>query len=300
LRLYVRNTSSSGGHVSLASNAWSEGSLTWLTAPQGRSGVLDTLGPVQRGTWVEFDVTAAVRARGTVTFALASSAADAVAYGSRESRVAPQLVLDQRAPARPNRQPGPPRVALIGDSITGQYSPTVKAVLTPHGYRVGMFGYGGEGLLDAAWTDGRRIAEIVTSFDPDIVVLQSVGNFGFRPPADPSILANTPAFFSAWQRAAQLDTDLLTARGTRVYWILNHATPRPTTRRINLIYRAIAATTQGVGQIDAYGPFGGAAGNPSLRTTDLIHLSDAGILTMGALVTTAVDTPAPLTLTPAP
>jgi PKD repeat protein len=93
LRLYADGASDGGGEVSLVSSAWSEGAITWTTAPP-LGATLASVGPVVSGTWVEFDVTSAVTGNGTFSFGLGKSSSDSVYYGSRESAHPPQLVIE--------------------------------------------------------------------------------------------------------------------------------------------------------------------------------------------------------------
>src|SRR5690349_13988672 len=67
LRLHVADISNggspSGGRVASSTNTtWSETTVTWNTRPSINGATLTTLGAVTRNTWVEVDVTAAVRA----------------------------------------------------------------------------------------------------------------------------------------------------------------------------------------------------------------------------------------------
>jgi len=93
LRLYVDDASDDGGAVSVVSGAWSEGAITWSTAPPLGT-TIASLGAVVAGTWVEVDVTPAVTGNGSVAFGLGKTPSDSVYYGSRESAHAPQLVIE--------------------------------------------------------------------------------------------------------------------------------------------------------------------------------------------------------------
>jgi PKD repeat protein len=93
LRLYVDDPSDEGGAVSAVSSSWSEGAITWSTAPP-LGATLASLGAVAAGTWVEFDVTPAVTGNGTYAFGLGKSSSDSAYYGSRESAHPPELVIE--------------------------------------------------------------------------------------------------------------------------------------------------------------------------------------------------------------
>ena len=64
LRLWVRDrgATENGPEVRATGTNWSETGLTWSTRPAPSGGVLDDKGALTGGTWVEYDVTAAVKA----------------------------------------------------------------------------------------------------------------------------------------------------------------------------------------------------------------------------------------------
>ncbi len=93
LRLYVDDASDDGGAVSGVSTAWSEGTITWSTAPP-LGATIASLGAVAAGTWIDVDVTPAVTGNGSYAFGLGKTPADSVYYGSRESAHPPQLVIE--------------------------------------------------------------------------------------------------------------------------------------------------------------------------------------------------------------
>ena len=53
------------------------------------------------------------------------------------------------------RRPGPPRVLLMGDSITASYQDETETLLARRGYQVIKAGRGGTGLLDADHCTGQ-------------------------------------------------------------------------------------------------------------------------------------------------
>jgi hypothetical protein len=94
LRLYATSDTKDGPAVYTASSNWTETGITWANRPSHAADPIATTGPVTSDTWVEFDVTAVVTANGTYSFALATSSADGLNFGSRESGdTAPQLVI---------------------------------------------------------------------------------------------------------------------------------------------------------------------------------------------------------------
>jgi glucose/arabinose dehydrogenase/PKD repeat protein len=93
LRLYVTNSSSSGGTFAVAGNGWSEATVTWATAPAATE-IVGSIGDAGRGEWVELDVTAAVLAGGDLSFRAWSTNPNGVEYESREGGAnAARLVL---------------------------------------------------------------------------------------------------------------------------------------------------------------------------------------------------------------
>ncbi len=106
LRLHVYKSVDSGGSVYAVSNdylntttPWTEtGSpgLLWGNAPSLDDGVLlNTMGAVVSGTWVEFDVTAAIQGEGTYSFCLGTDSSNRAAYRSKEAAEnQPVLILE--------------------------------------------------------------------------------------------------------------------------------------------------------------------------------------------------------------
>jgi hypothetical protein len=92
LRLFANKSSSSGGSIVFVSNdyvasstPWTEDALTWENAPLLDGTQLDTTGAVDAGTWVEFDVTAAIQGDGIHSFGLNSTSTNRATYGSKEA-----------------------------------------------------------------------------------------------------------------------------------------------------------------------------------------------------------------------
>jgi hypothetical protein len=97
LRLYCVNASAFGGEFHRAANSsWSEGTVTWNTAPAANTTVLGTLGSVTAGNWYEMDVTSMISGDGTFSLRVSSTSADGALYSSREGTagLAPQLVVN--------------------------------------------------------------------------------------------------------------------------------------------------------------------------------------------------------------
>jgi hypothetical protein len=99
LRLYANGSTGSAGQVHLVSNqygtsstAWGEDEITWANAPAMDGNALATAGAVEGGSWVEFDVTEAVR-NGVISFGLQNSSSGSVSFSSKEGQYPPQLAI---------------------------------------------------------------------------------------------------------------------------------------------------------------------------------------------------------------
>jgi hypothetical protein len=94
LRLYVDKSADSGGSVYAVSNdyldtttPWTETGLLWGNAPSfdGEVPLSTILEAVASGTWVEFDVTAAIEGDGTYSFGLGTDSPNRAVYRSKEA-----------------------------------------------------------------------------------------------------------------------------------------------------------------------------------------------------------------------
>jgi len=89
----------SGGRIHrISACGWSELTTTWRNRPVIDGAVLSTVGPVQPGQVVTFDVTSAITGDGVYCFALDSTSINGVKYNSRESSGQRPAVLLQVAP----------------------------------------------------------------------------------------------------------------------------------------------------------------------------------------------------------
>ncbi len=204
---------------------------------------------------------------------------------------------DSITSTRTGRWPGPPRVSLLGDSITSNYSLYVKAALEARGYAVFNNGVAGSSILDANECHGQEATSVVATQDPDIAVFENGGNYGFFPPCDPSVAGLSPTFWADWKAAAIADTGILQSKGAAVYWVLDpgFVTPAYSIEEpvLNADYLAIAASTPNVYTIDAWTPFGGATPNLSLRAYDFVHLNVAGDQLITSVISSSIPASAP-------
>jgi lysophospholipase L1-like esterase len=194
------------------------------------------------------------------------------------------------------RKPGPPRVLLLGDSITAGYQDRAATALAALGYRVTKAGVGGRSLLDANMCRAGQAYIWADTVDPDIVVVQALGNYaqlvgGGMPACTPAVVPGTKPFFRRWRTAARLNQKVFTKRKARVLWILGPVTSPPKlVPPLNDIYRRVAGTKAEI--VDAWSNFGGSTYNASLHIWDGVHLNETGSQRLANLVVTAIRRPA--------
>ena len=93
LRVYAETANAQGITLRrVADTTWNEATITWATAPT-LGPTLAPSGPISAGSWVTFDVSAALEADGAVAFALTSPSSTATRLSSRNGSNPPQLVV---------------------------------------------------------------------------------------------------------------------------------------------------------------------------------------------------------------
>jgi len=104
IRLYVVDGGTHGGSIHVVSNnfkgttsSWHEGTLTFSNAPGIDGPALSTLGQVNTGEFVEFDVTSAIGGDGVYNFGLKPGSTNRVDYSSKEGDFPPQLIIETKA-----------------------------------------------------------------------------------------------------------------------------------------------------------------------------------------------------------
>ena len=174
LRLFVTDATSVAGTVHSVSNnyegtstAWQESGLNGSNAPSITAPALASLGSTATGTWIEFDVSAAIAGNGTYSLALQSPATDSGYYSSKEGTNPPQLVLDLQSSTPSNSPP-----VASNDSYT-VVEDNVLSVTAP-----GVLG-------DDNDPDGDPLtAVVVTSPAHGSLSLQGNGAFTYTPQAN--------------------------------------------------------------------------------------------------------------------
>ena len=102
LRLYALDGSTDGPKLYPATVHWSEDDLTWEQNTSLAEAPLGDVDLVPHGSWVEYDVTSAVKGTGIHGFALVTESRNGVDFASKEharKELAPRLVLTVDAPA---------------------------------------------------------------------------------------------------------------------------------------------------------------------------------------------------------
>jgi hypothetical protein len=186
----------------------------------------------------------------------------------------------------------PPRVLLIGDSITEQYGPTAAATLRHHGYEVVVSAHPGVGLLDR----GPRIdapADLrheLGSTHARVVVTEFSGNYGIVDPPLPGVTVGSDAFLAAWQDEVASLTRLAMGDGAYVVWLL---APRPI-RGNATVSDQLSAIYEGTqhGRVSVLNPSAAVAlldRSGDLYGPDGRHLSSNGVTLIAHLVAARVE-----------
>jgi peptidoglycan/LPS O-acetylase OafA/YrhL len=268
--------------------------------------------PIRRGVWPARQprrllalapaAAAVLVVAGSVTAAQAGSRAvarpsDAVALAI-PAPAAPAPSAATTAAAPPLAPPS--RVLFMGDSLMEQLFPTLAARLKPQGTASAWIGGGGQSLMSHGGEWLTSLQREVSTFNPDVVVLESCcGNFKFDPPwvgADGQVVANdTFAFWAQWRQLATEATEIASSRGAVVLWVLGPPTHTngwygPIDGRIpvvNTVYRSIVACDTAAATVNwsVLGGPGGtfAAALPDaagslvpVRVSDGFHFTPAG------------------------
>jgi Glycosyl hydrolases family 16 len=122
LRVFASDATTTKPSVYGTSNSWSEGQITWNNRPARTDAIATGAGSVQKNTWVEFDITAAVQSNGTYSFVLATPVRDGVSMASRQASASqPQLVVETADPdlVEPPISLPPPGAVVFFDDFDG-------------------------------------------------------------------------------------------------------------------------------------------------------------------------------------
>jgi peptidoglycan/LPS O-acetylase OafA/YrhL len=265
--------------------------------------------PIRRGTWPALSrrrllvvaPLAAVVLVGAAAAGGAEAASRSVAGTSHPVVLAAPAAPAAVAPPVAVTAPPPRRVLFMGDSLVQQAFPTFAARLRAEGIGAAVVGGDGQSLMTGAgqaWAAALQRA--VTSYDPDVVVLESCcGAFRFDAPsigADGRVLpADAPAYWADWKRLAVQATTIASSRGAVVLWVLGppmhtNGWYGPIDGRVpvaNAIYQSIAACDPSSATVD-WAMLGGPGGTyaaalpdaagqlVAVRMADGFHFTPAG------------------------
>lgn len=93
LRFFLIDGSSNGPALYSTGTGWTEAGITWDNRPPAAGAALGNLGAVSTGSWVEYDVTAAVAGNGLYGFKLVADSGNGTDASSREGVNPPQLLI---------------------------------------------------------------------------------------------------------------------------------------------------------------------------------------------------------------
>jgi hypothetical protein len=119
VRVYALSDSASGGifHIAPESGLWSDGTVTWNTAPE-YTDRLGNLGQVKKDNWYEVDVTSAItaleRKRKPITIRVRSRNLGTTDFSSREGSNPPELIISypMEPDVIPNKEVGESSLAF--------------------------------------------------------------------------------------------------------------------------------------------------------------------------------------------
>ena len=204
------------------------------------------------------------------------------------------------------------RVMAIGDSLMVQAGPAVTQELSAQGYDVQVHAVPGSGLLDTKDDWAQMASSLVASFNPDIVIVEFIGDYGLFGER-PGIPPDSVQFFNAWRFAAQRLEDILTAQHAQVYWVLGPPVAQLSGEMrlatLDHIYETLDAPNTGTGHpptVDLTPDFSASRGgyteylhgphgtSVQIRQPDGTHLTLAGGLLFGRVVGRDVKPVSPL------
>jgi predicted amino acid-binding ACT domain protein len=174
LRLLVLDGGPDGGTIYLVSNnyqgsneAWEEFGITWNKAPEIDADPLDSVGSVDAGDVIEFDVSDVVTGSGIFSFGLKNISSDAVDYSSKEGDFPPELVIEKLT-SLPEILSFAPTEGAVGTEVT---------ILGDNLSATTLVSIGGMPAAFSIDSDGRVTAEVPAGASSGkILVANSDGN----------------------------------------------------------------------------------------------------------------------------
>ena len=202
------------------------------------------------------------------------------------------------------------KALAIGDSLTAQSTPALVADLQAKGLVPLVHAMSGSGLLDTKVDWAAQAAALVKRFDPDVVSVEFIGNYGLNGEA-PGVPPHSLPFYAAWAAAAQRLENILTSRGAQVSWVIGppvaQAEGELELMQLDRIYQSLHAPNTPTGHpptIDEVKPFSAPGGGYTeflpapggapvqVRMPDGTHFTQAGFERYAAVIAdTVVDGP---------
>lgn len=201
LRCYVTNPSGDGPAIYETSTRWTQSGVTFQNRPRPLGPALADKGAVANG-WLEYDVTAAVRANGAYSFILAPTSDDSVVCNSRE--------------AASNR----PELRVTYEAVAGNTPPTAGIAAPAEGAKVS-----GVGWASATGADPDGVAKAEIILDARLLGAGGRSAYGYLFPIDTRTLSN------GWHeiRARVTDAKGAATLSPPTRFEVTNATAQPTT-----------------------------------------------------------------------
>ena len=171
LRLLVADSSPDGGRIHTVANTWTETGITWNNAPVISGTALSSVGAVTIGTWIEFDVSAAVTGNGTYSFGILNNSSDSALYASRESADLPELIVatSQTTP--------PPIAGFTGVPTSGSAPLNVQFTDTSsNGANAWAWDFQNDGIVDSTVRNPRFVYTSAGTYSVKLTASNSGGS----------------------------------------------------------------------------------------------------------------------------
>ncbi|MGI9601431.1 MAG: GDSL-type esterase/lipase family protein [Acidimicrobiales bacterium] len=157
--------------------------------------------------------------------------------------VAPNVATDPSDVVAAETQPSPlqpPKVLVVGDSITQSAQVEITTALGPHTEELVIMAWGGTAPCD--WVG--PVAETVADFDPDIVIIEFAGND--LTPCIVSTPRGSDGYLARYSEDARALTTAAAANGAAVHWasvpVMADTVYDAVTGELNQIYRELSHT----------------------------------------------------------
>jgi hypothetical protein len=179
------------------------------------------------------------------------------------------------------RRPGPLRVLLVGDSNTVGYQNAAANALAARGYQVVKAGVPLTGLMDTNYCKGRWAKPAAGFYDPDVVVFEYVGNYGYQPKCFEKVAWESATWYKQWAKQAAKMKKPFTKRKARILWVaMPPILVSPWSRtvpRLNAIHRTLGTPVVETWTSTTYSK----AGEPHLTPSGYQALAERVVAAIG-------------------